>query len=426
MARHLKPKKSRKGLKITAGVIASVVFLGAAGAGYTYWNLNNRIQQNSVDITANEAPEAPKVKPKIIEEKVTLEAFDGAFTVLLVGNDDGNGEEQYGSRDHALNDVNILLHVSEDHSKATAISVPRDMLIDAPSCTDPVSNITEPAAYGVKINTALSRGGLKCVVDTFRELTGQTIDYAAMIQFNGVISMSNAVGGVPVCVTTDIDDPYSGLKMAAGENVISGNDALAFLRTRHGVGDGSDLARISNQQVFLSSLMKTLKSKETLSDPKKVYGIANAVADNMTLSSNLASIPTLASLAYSLKDIPLEKITFVQYPTTYDASLENVFPNSEAAFTLVEAVFSGKDMVITGGSAPGSIGAVDRGEEVPPVEPSPETAPPTPVEPAIPSDPAEGEVIPPPPTTEAPVELPSGVTGITASQNTCSRGFGDY
>lgn len=402
--------------------MVSLLVLGVAGAGAAYWYIDHRIQENSVDIgTAAPAPEVKE--PKVIEETVTLEEFDGAFSVLLVGNDDGNGDEKYGSRDHALNDVNILLHVSEDHQKATAISVPRDMFVDVPECTDPATGLNQPAASGVKINSTLARGGLKCVVDTFRGITGEPVDYAAMIQFEGVIAMSSAVGGVPVCVTTDIDDSYSGLKMSAGENIVEGEQALAFLRTRHGVGDGSDLARISNQQVFMSSLMKTLKSKSTLSDPKKVLDIANVVADNMTLSTSLASIPTLASLAYSLKDIPLENITFLQYPTTYVDFNGNsgVMPQQEAAAVMLQAVFNDQSVTITGGTAPGSIGAVEQEATEEPVVPEPVVPEENIVTPAPPAPSA-------PPTTqpETSVELSPEVTGIKASQDICSRGFGDY
>jgi hypothetical protein len=96
--------------------------------------------------------------------------------------------------------------------------------------------------------------------------------------------------------------------------MLSGSEALQFLRSRHGVGDGSDLTRISSQQVFLSSLVRTLKSNETLGDGVKLYGIANAATQNMLLSSNLKSLDTMVSIAKALKDIPLEKVTFVQYP----------------------------------------------------------------------------------------------------------------
>lgn len=387
-----------------------------------YWNLNQRIQDKAVDIGVAAEPTVPAT---VVEDKPQVAEFAGAFNVLLVGNDSGDGAAKYGTRDHALNDVNILLHVSEDHTKATAISVPRDMFTDIPECTNPETGVTEPAATGVKINTALERGGLKCVVDTFRQITGESINYAAMIQFDGVIALSNAVGGVPVCTTTDINDPDSGLKMSAGNHTIAGADALAFLRTRHGVGDGSDVARISNQQVFLSSLMRTLKSKETLSDPKKIYDIANAAADNMTLSTNLASIPTLASLASSLKNIPLESITFLQYPTSYydTPAISGLLPKQVAADAMITAVFNDRSVALTGGTAPGSIGAVV--EKTPPP-----TTTPTATATASASPKATSLATPTPTATpsatETAVALPTDVTGMNASQNTCSRGFGNY
>lgn len=426
MGRHLE-RRNRKGLKITGLILGVVMLCGGATAGYMYWNLNQKIQKNSVDIGT--APAAAPTTGPTTGATPQIAEFAGAFNVLLVGNDSGNGEAKYGSRDHALNDVNILLHVSADHTKATAISVPRDMFVDIPSCTDPETGTVQAAAYGVKINTALEHGGLKCVVDTFRKLTDQPINYAAMIQFDGVIALSNAVGGVPVCTTSDINDPDSGLKMTAGEHVISGPDALAFLRTRHGVGDGSDLARISNQQVFLSSLMRTLKSKETLSDPKKIYDIANAAADNMTLSSNLASIPTLASLASSLKNIPLGDITFLQYPTAYYDTpvISGLLPKKDAAEAMITAVFNDKSVSLTGGTAPGSIGAVV--EKTPSPSPTPTettTATPTPDMTSSSTDTPTPSATVTPEVKESAVALPTDVTGMNASQSTCSRGFGDY
>ena len=113
-----------------------------------------------------------------------------------------------------------------------------------------------------KINTALAYGGLACTVRTVSALTGLEIPYAAVIEFNGVIEMSNAVGGVPVCVAEAIQDEYSGLNLEAGEHTLQGAAHWPFLRTRHAIQTGSDLARISSQQVFLASLARTIKSAE--------------------------------------------------------------------------------------------------------------------------------------------------------------------
>jgi anionic cell wall polymer biosynthesis LytR-Cps2A-Psr (LCP) family protein len=110
-------------------------------------------------------------------------------------------------------------------------------------------------------------------------------------------------------------DPYTGIDLpTAGTWKLSGFNALAFLRSRHGVGDGSDLTRISSQQVYLSSLVRTLKSQDTLGDVKKLYNLANAAVSSMTLSSSLADVSTMVSIALALKNIPLERVTFVQYP----------------------------------------------------------------------------------------------------------------
>jgi len=120
---------------------------------------------------------------------------------------------------------------------------------------------------------------------------------------------------VEVCVNGPVVDPYTGIDLpTAGTWNLQGESALAFLRSRHGVGDGSDLTRISSQQVYLSALVRKLKSSETLSDASKLYGLAQAAVSNMTLSSGLADVPTLDSVSLALKAIPIERVTFVQYP----------------------------------------------------------------------------------------------------------------
>ena len=97
----------------------------------------------------------------------------------------------------------------------------------------------------------------------------------------GVAGLSEAVGGVEVCVADPIEDEYTGTFLDAGNHTLSGVAALQFLRTRHGVGDGSDLGRISNQQVFMSALARKLQGEGTLSDPVKLYSIAKAALANM-------------------------------------------------------------------------------------------------------------------------------------------------
>jgi len=334
-------------------------------------------------------------------------AMDGAFNVLLAGSDSGGGNAAYGERGESLNDVTMLLHVSKDHKNATVVSFPRDMFVAIPSCPDPTGG-SFSSMTSQKINTTLTYGGLPCTVLTVEKLTGMTIPYAAVIEFDGVIEMSNAIGGVPVCVAGAITDPYTGLDLSAGQHTLKGADALAFLRTRHGVGDGSDLGRISNQQVFLSTLMRTIKSADTLANPGKVYGLAKAAVSNMTFSNGFKSVPTLASMAMALKNISLDKIVFAQYPTNYVAG--GVAADQASATQLFDALASDTPIALTGTTGLGS--------EADPNAPASSTAAPAPsasssTEPTSPGSSAA-------PTD---VALSNNVHGQTASQYTCSKPF---
>ena len=241
--------------------------------------------------------------------------YPGGFNILIVGDDTRAGQGNIGgginADQGALNDVTILLHVSADHKFATAVSFPRDMVLPHAQCS------IGGTAAGLPINTALSYGGLPCVVTQIQSFTGLPIQFAGLITFEGVIEMADAVGGVEVCTTGTLDDPYSGAYLrGAGEHLLTGSQALAFLRSRHGVGDGSDLGRISSQQVYLSALVRKMEQAGTLNNPLTVYKIASAASSNMQLSSSLESIPTMVSIASTLKNIAPDHVEFVQYPGT--------------------------------------------------------------------------------------------------------------
>ncbi|MET0726090.1 MAG: LCP family protein, partial [Leifsonia sp.] len=276
------------------------------------------------------------------------------------------------------------------------------MFVAIPECPDP-SGGTFDSMSRQKINTTLTYGGLPCTVLTVEKLTGLSIPFAAEIQFGGVIAMSNAVGGVPVCVAEKIEDEYTGTFLEPGEHTLSGVDALQFLRTRHGVGDGSDLTRISNQQVFLSSLVRTIKSAETLTNPVKLYSLAKAALGNMTLSDSLANVDRMVSIALALKDIDLNKIVFVQYPT--GSTEGGVQPLTAAADALDAALLADQPISLSG----------DTGGSV--------ADPNAPADPAVPADPNATAAPADPNATAAPTTaLPSTVKGQTAGQYTCSNG----
>lgn len=401
------PRRSaaRTALTFTGAALAVLLVSGAAVAGYAVLSTVGTVSSNAIDITTPGGTPPP--------EPPAFGAIEGGFNLLIVGTDnDANQGEEFGDRDATLNDVNILLHVSDDHQSAVAISLPRDLVIEHPECTNPETGEVFGATFAQPLNDAYERGGLGCVVNTVSGLTGLPVDYAAVVSFNGVIALSNAVGGVPVCLVEPIEDPESGLNLPAGESVISGSTALAYLRARYGVGDGSDLSRISNQQAFLSSLLRTVRSGQTLSDPVKLYGLAHVAAENMRFSTTLANPATMISLALSLKDIPLEKIVFVQYPVVDSSEFSGkVEPNQVLAEQLMALVQSDQPFLLPDGSTGNG---VEAGAGAPPAE-QPVAEPPA-TDPAAPA-PVEGS------ETPAPVTPPvlEGLSGQTAGETTCAK-----
>ncbi|QIZ97354.1 LCP family protein [Leifsonia sp. PS1209] len=392
-------------LGMLAAVLAVVGVSTASVAAYAVWDVASGLKQSVKLVDAKGKEVVPQVG-----------AMNGAFNVLLAGSDSGGGNAAYGDRGEVLNDVTMLLHVSADHKTATVISFPRDMYVSIPSCPDPKGGSFD-AMSRQKINNTLSYGGLACTVLTVQKLTGLDIPYAGVIEFDGVIEMSNAVGGVPVCVAGDINDPYTGLDVKAGQNTLEGSQALAFLRTRHGVGDGSDLGRISNQQVFLSSLVRTIKSSDTLSNPVKVYGLAKAATTNIELSESLNNVTTIASMAAALKNIDLNQMVFVQYPNHYDG--DGVSPTTDAADALLTALKNDQPITLTGDTGVGSEADPNAPATGTPAGGTAATPPPATGTPGTPTSDAPTQ------SSSGAVDLPSDVHGQTANQYTCSKPFTD-
>jgi LCP family protein required for cell wall assembly len=187
-------------------------------------------------------------------------------------------------------------------------------MVPQPECRNPDGGDPYPAKDLVQINATMNSGGPACTLQTIQALTGIKIPYLAMIDFKGVIAMSEVVGGVTVCVSEDINDDKTQLYLEAGEHTLEGQSALAFLRTRYGVGDGSDLSRISNQQVFLSALVRKLKSENVLTNPFQMFRIGTAALENMQLSNSLTNIGVMLGLAREVNDVDLDMITFIKLP----------------------------------------------------------------------------------------------------------------
>ena len=287
---------------VAASLVTVLVVSFGIVAGVVIHNLTSSI--NTIDLPGKEQPVL-----------ATIGELEGGFNVLIIGSDTRLGQgDQFGEVDSELNDVNILVHVSENHDHATVISLPRDMLIDVPACPQEDGTVSRPRQM-TALNATWGIGGMPCVVAAVEETTGLEIGYAGVMTFTGVAQLSTAIGGVEVCVTEPVFDPWSGLDIPeAGWTELEGGQALAFLRTRKSVGDGSDLARISTQQLYMAALVRTLRSDGVLRDIRKLYNIAHVAANTMVLSSSLGSVDVMVSMALALRNIPPENIVFVQFP----------------------------------------------------------------------------------------------------------------
>ncbi len=408
-ARHGRLRRSASWANAAKVLLTTVLVLAVSGvsvAAYAAWGLASNL--NTIDLPPGAGGTA------VEGVQAGTQSLDGELTILLVGSDSRQGSILDDGEEGELNDVNLLLHVPADHKSATIISFPRDLMVPIPSCPGPDG---EPEYYPSMseqmLNTAMMYGGLPCVVATISELTGMEIPYAGMVTFDGVISISNALGGVDVCLAQPIQDDKTGLDLPEGIVTLKGVEALQFLRTRYGVGDGSDVSRISNQQVFMSALLRQLRSADTLANPVKVYSLAKAGFENMTLSSSMASPQFMQALAGTVVDIDLSRINLVQYPSsTHPYSPGRLAPDYYSGEQLIDIVLSGQPFQIAGAGA----AAVMPGEEAP-VEGE--------------EAPVEGET---PPEGEAPVEgedpsvivLPSNITGQSAIDETCSAGRTQY
>lgn len=310
--RRRKPREKRKGLRIMAWTAAGIVVLGGTGAGYLYFKLNGNLK--SVDIDQALGTDRP--------QKVD----NGSENILVLGSDtrSGSNKKLGGGADDgsARSDTAMILHVYEGHKKASVVSIPRDTLIDRPECTD-TDGKTHDAASGVMFNEAYSTGGAACTVKTVESVTGIRMDHYLEVDFSGFQKLIDELGGVEVTTTKDIKDPDSHLDLKAGTHQLDGEQALGLVRTRHGVGDGSDLGRIQLQQAFVKALLEQMKDINLFGNPKRLYDLANTATKTVTTDSDLGSVNKLMSFANGLKGISSKNMTMVTLPVRYDPADPN-------------------------------------------------------------------------------------------------------
>ncbi|MEV5787010.1 LCP family protein [Streptomyces sp. NPDC048448] len=302
-----KPRKSKaKKVLLWTGGSMAFVLVAVSAAGYLYLkHLEGNVSTTDVGTAGKKGF-----------------SKDEAFNVLIIGTDKrtGKGNEGYGDANsvgHA--DTNILLHVSKDRTNATALSIPRDLITNVPDCpTKQPDGSTKvvPGTENVRFNISLGQDGRDpgCTMRTVKELTGISVDHFMMADFNAVKTLTTAVQGVDVCLAHPVNDKDSHLKLPAGKSKVEGEQALAFVRTRHSWGNEGDLDRIKVQQQFLASLMRKMSSSDTLTSPTKLISLAEAATKALTVDTGIGNVSTLKDVALELKKVPPKNISFMTVP----------------------------------------------------------------------------------------------------------------
>lgn len=290
----------------------AVLVVAAAGTGYwLYSDLDGNIKGVDID--------------RAIGDDRPQKATASGQNILVLGSDSRAGANAALEGDKvegARSDTAMVLHIPEGRTRAVAVSIPRDTLVTRPECTRADGSVVAPARR-VMFNSIYSQAGPACVVKTVEKMSGVRMDHYVEIDFAGFKELVDAIGGVTVTVDQDIHDRYSGLDLSAGTHRLNGTQALQFVRTRHGVGDGSDLGRIGLQQQFLMALLTEIKNQDLLGSPAKTYRIADQLTAALTTDSDLASLTRLAEFGRSLDGVNPSTMETIMLPVAYDKADPN-------------------------------------------------------------------------------------------------------
>jgi LCP family protein required for cell wall assembly len=338
--RRGRARRSHTVAKVLLATLLTLGMVSGLSVAFLYRHLNNNL--NVVDIGDQLTDRPEKVDP----------GPQGPLNILVMGDDSRDcqgckidGEGGGGS------DTTILMHLSADRQSAYGISIPRDSLVDRPDCTAEDGS-TIPGADNVMWNAAYSVGGPACTVQQFEQTTGVFVDDYIVVDFASFQDMVDAVGGVEVCVPEDIDSSDYGITIPAGTRNLTGKEALAYVRVRHGVGDGSDIGRIARQQAFIAAMAEKVVSGGVLARPDRLIRFLNAATKSLT--TDIESIKDIADVGRQFQGIGLSRIRFITTPFVYSESQPGRVEWTDAADTLWKKISNDQPL---GKLRNGSIGA---------------------------------------------------------------------
>lgn len=321
-----------KSFKTVLAALSAFTLLGT-GVGYaTIGNLNDQLAQaGGLDLGSQP---------------------DGATDILLIGMDsrrDAQGNKlsqeeidmlRAGEDDVANTDTMILIRVPNDGSSATAVSLPRDTYVNTPN----MGNMKLNGVFGAtkfekeqelqqkgvtdeaEVDKEATETGRKALISTVADLTGIHVDHYAEVGLLGFVLLTNAVGGVDVCLNNAVDEPLSGAKFPKGRQTLDGQNALSFVRQRHELPRG-DLDRITRQQAYMASLANHILSSQTLTNPSSLNKLTDAVKRSVTLDDDW----DIMSMATQMQNLAGGNVSFQTIPVT---SLDGVGDYGESIVTV--------------------------------------------------------------------------------------------
>ncbi len=313
MAYYGKHLEGRRHPVVRAVAVSTVMVLLALGcSGYlVYRHLEGNVTvSNAFD--------------QITEPRPSREVVEGPkepLNVLVLGNDSRAGQKAVAGSTPGLSDTTILLHLSADRTRAYGVSVPRDLMVERPACTDKRTGEQVPAQGPVQWNDAFAVGGESCTIQQFEHMTGLRVDHFVVVNFAGFKNMVDALDGVPVCLPKEVNDPIGRIYLPAGSYTVRGSQALDYVRVRHSIGttDTGDIGRMKRQQAFLAAMANKALSGSTLFNPKRLYDFLNAATQSLTTDPGLRKLTAMGSLANQVKGIGLDRVQFLSMPfETYE------------------------------------------------------------------------------------------------------------
>ncbi|MBD8870701.1 LCP family protein [Nocardioides sp. MJB4] len=361
------------------GILTLTVALGLFAA-YTYRHLNENL--TVVNLTQQLGKDRP--------DKMDVEGPAEPLNVLVMGSDSRDGE---GNNIDGLagggqrSDTTILFHLSADRKNAYGVSLPRDAMVQRPTCFD---DDGDEIAGGFDMwNAAFSLGGPACTIRQAEQLTGVAIDHFVVLDFNGFKDMVDAIDGVEVCIPEDVDDETGNITLEAGTREVQGQEALDYVRVRYGISNNGDIGRMKRQQSFIASMAGKVLSADTLGRPDRLLGFLNAATKSLTLDEELDSVKKVADLAQQFQGIGLDNIKFITVPFDFYEPDPNRLVWAEDANQLWKNIRFDRPLgsklsseVITAARRPGSTASPDpKDTSSPTPEPSDEPSA-SPVDPA--------------------------------------------